>query len=76
MKQIIVSKLSSTLTLFNIFVENMKKILSVGGLQIVLFKQNETDFISLTDIAKHKNLDDPRFVIQNWMRTRNSIEFL
>ena len=34
------------------------------------------DFISLTDIAKHKNSDDPRFVIQNWMRTRSSIEFL
>ncbi len=34
------------------------------------------DFISLTDIAKFKNADDPRFVIQNWMRTRPSIEFL
>lgn len=28
------------------------------------------------DIAKFKNADDPRFVIQNWMRTRSSIEFL
>jgi hypothetical protein len=34
------------------------------------------EFISLTDIAKFKNADDPRFVIQNWMRTRSSIEFL
>ncbi len=34
------------------------------------------DYISLTDIAKFKNADDPRFVIQNWMRTRSSIEFL
>ncbi|MBN4063515.1 KilA-N domain-containing protein [Cardiobacterium sp. AH-315-I02] len=34
------------------------------------------DYISLTDIAKHKNPDDPRFIIQNWMRTRFSIEFL
>lgn len=34
------------------------------------------DFISLTDIAKFKNSDDPRFIIQNWMRTRFSIEFL
>jgi len=34
------------------------------------------DYISLTDIAKFKNSDDPRFVIQNWMRTRFSIEFL
>ena len=36
----------------------------------------QEDFISLTDIAKFKNADDPRFVIQNWMRTRSSIEFL
>ena len=36
----------------------------------------QEDFISLTDIAKHKNPDDPRFVIQNWMRTRFTIEFL
>lgn len=34
------------------------------------------DFISLTDIAKYKNPDEPRFVIQNWMRTRFTVEFL
>jgi hypothetical protein len=26
--------------------------------------------------AKYRNSDDPRFVIQNWMRNRNTIEFL
>ncbi len=30
----------------------------------------------MTDIAKYRNADDPRFVIQNWMRNRNTIEFL
>jgi len=34
------------------------------------------DYISLTDIAKRKNADDPRFVIQNWMRTRYTMDFL
>ncbi len=34
------------------------------------------EYISLTDIAKYRNEDDPRFVIQNWMRNRNTIEFL
>ena len=34
------------------------------------------EFISLADIVKYRNDDDPRFVIQNWMRNRNSIEFL
>jgi len=37
---------------------------------------DQDDYISLTDIARYKNADDPRFVIQNWMRTRSSIEFL
>ncbi len=39
-------------------------------------KIHKEDYISLTDIAKHKNPDDPRFIIQNWMRTRFTIEFL
>ena len=30
-----------------------------------------TDFI-----AKYRNDNDPRFVIQNWMRNRNTVEFL
>ena len=36
----------------------------------------KNDYISLTDIAKYKNTDDPRFVIQNWMRNRNMLEFI
>ena len=35
-----------------------------------------TDFISLTDIAKQKNAVDPNGVIANWMRNRNTVEFL
>ncbi|OGI35436.1 MAG: DNA-binding protein, partial [Candidatus Moranbacteria bacterium RIFOXYA2_FULL_43_15] len=34
------------------------------------------DYISLTDIARYKNADDPRFVIQNWMKTRYTVDFL
>lgn len=39
-------------------------------------KIEKEDYISLTDIAKHKNPDDPRFIIQNWMRTRFTMAFL
>ncbi len=35
----------------------------------------DADFISLTDIAKYKT-DDTNSVIANWMRNRNTIEFL
>ena len=31
--------------------------------------------ISLTDIARYKS-DDPTAVIQNWMRNRDTVEFL
>ena len=34
------------------------------------------DFLSLTDIAKIKDSDNPRYIIQNWLRNRNTIEFL
>ena len=34
------------------------------------------DYICITDIAKQKNSEDPNGVIGNWMRNRNTIEFL
>ena len=34
------------------------------------------DYISLTDIAKHKNPDEPNVVVANWLRNRNTIEYL
>ena len=33
------------------------------------------DYISLTDLARHKS-DEPNAVIANWMRNRNTIEYL
>ena len=36
---------------------------------------NENDYISLTDIARYKS-DDPTTVIGNWLRNRNTIEYL
>jgi len=49
--------------------------IEVKGREITVFYEKEQDFISLTDIAKHKS-DDPSAVIGNWMRNRNTIEFL
>jgi len=45
-------------------------------LQISTFIKNENDYISLTDIARYKNNDRTEHVIQNWMRNRDTIEFL
>lgn len=55
----------------------VKDVLKAKGIDISIYtKDFENEFISLTDIAKYRNEDDPRFVIQNWMRNRNTIEFL
>lgn len=37
---------------------------------------NQEDYVSLTDIAKKLNEDEPRFVIQNWMRNKDTIDYL
>lgn len=37
---------------------------------------NQEDYVSLTDIAKKVNEDEPRFVIQNWMRNKDTIDYL
>ena len=37
---------------------------------------NGVDYICITDIARQKNAIDPNGVIGNWMRNRNTIEFL
>ena len=39
-------------------------------------RRDGVDYISMTDIAKQKNWIDPNGVIANWMRNRNTVEFL
>lgn len=38
--------------------------------------KGETDFISLTDIARHIDTGHTDSIIQNWMKNRNTIELL
>jgi hypothetical protein len=49
--------------------------ITVAETAISIIQVNEEDFISLTDIAKYKS-DEPNAVIANWMRNRNTIEYL
>ena len=37
---------------------------------------NGADYVSITDIARFKNSLEPKDVVKNWMRTRNTIEYL
>ena len=50
--------------------------ITVKGIKIITLKKNESDYISLTDIAKYKDQERTNYVIQNWMRNRSTIEFL
>ena len=52
------------------------KTINVKGTEIVLFNRNSEDYISITDIARHKNPIEPKDVVKNWMRSRTTIEFL
>lgn len=55
----------------------VKEVIHANGIDIRIYSADfQNEYISLTDIAKYKNSEDPRFVIQNWMRNRDTIEFL
>lgn len=54
-----------------------KATIDANGLAVeVRYGGASGDFISLTDIAKYKTSENPGYVIQNWMRTRNTVRFL
>lgn len=40
------------------------------------FSLNGLDYISITDIAKQKNPIEPKDVVKNWMRSKNTLEYL
>ena len=45
-------------------------------ISVVTTVGGEDDYISLTDIAKHRNPEFPADVVKNWMRLRSTLEFL
>ena len=54
----------------------MSKKITVENLDIVLLSQNEEEYISLTDMARFRDSERTNYIIQNWMRTRYTIEFV
>jgi hypothetical protein len=51
-------------------------ILKVKDQDISIFYQKDEDYISLTDIARIKNIDEPKDVVKNWFRNKSTVEFL
>ena len=63
-------------SLFNMFEEeNMKKII-VKNVEINITGIQDYDYWSLSDIAKIIDPDEPRFLIRDWMKSKETIEFL
>ncbi|MCQ2249375.1 MAG: KilA-N domain-containing protein [Treponema sp.] len=49
---------------------------NVKNTQIRTLKINNEDYICITDIARQKNPVEPKDVVKNWLRLKNTIEYL
>lgn len=54
--------------------ENKK--ISVKGTEVAILSKGGKDYILLTDIARYRNGTEPFAVINNWMRSKSTIEFI
>jgi hypothetical protein len=50
--------------------------INVLNKEIALYNYGNNDYICITDIARYKNPDRTDDLIRNWLRNRNTIEFL
>ena len=54
-----------------------KDSIEAKGFAIQIYTEDfKNDYISLTDIARYKNVHEPKDVVKNWLRVRDTIEFL
>ena len=56
--------------------ENIKTEIIVKERKISILRINNKEYISLTDLARYADEDDPRYPIQNWMRNKDVISYL
>ena len=50
--------------------------IDVKGTSVTVISGGTDDYISLTDIARYKDSERTDYIIQNWLRNRNTIEFM
>lgn len=56
--------------------DNIKTEIIVKEQKINILRIDNKEFISLTDLARYADKDDPRYPIQNWMRNKDVISYL
>ena len=54
----------------------IKAEINVKDIKIGVLRVNNTDYISLTDLAKYQNSSDPSFTVKNWLRRVNTIDYV
>lgn len=69
------SKKIRTFAFENQTLQNLMAKIIVQNTNITIISVNGDDYFSLTDLARYKS-DEPNAVIANWMRNRNTIEYL
>lgn len=52
------------------------KVIIVKGISVATLKIGNETYISLTDIARNKNAEEPKDVVKNWIRSKTTIEFI
>ena len=50
--------------------------ITVRDVVIKTMKKDDIDYICITDIARQKNPVEPKDVVKNWMRQKNTLEYL
>lgn len=54
----------------------VKTELNVINNKVGVMRINNTDYISLTDLARYANPEEPKISIQTWMRNKDVIAYL
>ena len=50
--------------------------ITVKDTEVTIVQMNNSDYICITDIARIKNPFEPKDVVKNWLRSKNTLLFL
>ena len=56
--------------------EFIKTQMKVKDTTVKVMRVGNTDYISITDLAKYQNSSDPSFTVKNWLRRINTIDYV
>ena len=50
--------------------------INVKDTSVRVMRVGEVDYISLTDLAKYQRSSDPSFTVKNWLRKKDTINYI